>query len=813
MTSNAMFHRKRLAITFSILLSLVGLAGDIVTIGDGWTIVYPASGQNGVERGLRLASVELQSALYESIGIRVPVVKGDVTTGTNGSRIFIGGVFARRAGILSDDFTEWDNAIAEKDGDLYFFGHDRTGARPSNPKGCILPSALATTRFMKKHMGVLFLMPGNVGREVPKCSELCVPKGCLDRASVKSSYRVGRSFNYIFNLANGLPGQGAFHTYGGHTYPDACPRKKYFKEHPEYFAMDASGKRAWGVRDGAQACCISNPAFRKLLLEELLRRYDAGADVCELGQQDGSAYCHCDNCRAFYGTGDDWGEKYWLFHRDIAEEILRLRPGKLVQILSYGPTALPPKSFKIFPRNVMIEVAQYEEEHMRRWNDYTVPHGFTYYVYNWGWYQLQGFTPKCSLEGLVGQVRRFNRYGMKGVYLCGYGEMFGMEGPAYWIYGKLIEDPNVDVLSSLAIYYRGAFGAAAEPMKRFYDDLEMPLSIVEKRNSTCATDLFEETINRTKRLDPVDALATVYTSSRMSRMEAALAEAEQTPGLSDKQKKRLKLVRTEWDYVRNIGTIASLYVQYLAHPTLGLRDRILAALDVRKAMISNLFLDGKIHGVDGWPELGPLFGGPSLAHFQENGRLSAVIREPLTWDVGLLRRTGILPNRRMTPEERFAEIESAGLKPLTGFKALDNGVGGSTFEPYPDGTGFKFSQGTNHHVRVHKTVGAADGLLPGKTYIITWLTRWSHVNATKHYHGYFFGANFEPLARRTKDHKVSVAVPSRPLHSGSSNGWVCESAVMTVCDEPGFSSDFTFQFWGGRDSEAEVCGVTIKELK
>ena len=217
--------------------------------------------------------------------------------------------------------------------------------------------------------------------------------------------------------------------------------------------------------------------------------------------------------------------------------------------------------------------------------------------------------------------------------------------------------------------------------------------------------------------------------------------------------------------------------------------------------------------VEGWPELGPLFCGPSKAAFEENGRLSAIIREPLTWDAELLRRTRIVPGQRMTPEERLAEIARAGLKPLTGFKPIGAGTGGSTFEAYPDGTGFRFTQGTNQHVRVYKSVGAKDGLLPGRTYLISWLTRWDHVNAAKHYHGYFFSANFEPFENKTEDHKVAVSVPSRPLHSGSSNGWVRENAVMTVCDKPDFASLFMFHFWCGRDSEAEVCGVTIEELK
>jgi len=56
-----------------------------------------------------------------------------------------------------------------------------------------------------------------------------------------------------------------------------------------------------------------------------------------------------------------------------------------------------------------------------------------------------------------------------------------------------------------------------------------------------------------------------------------------------------------------------------------------------------------------------------------------------------------------------------------------------------------------------------------------------------------------------------VEEPGGSLHYGTSPGWVCESVVMTVCDNPKFRSEFTFRFWGGRDGVAEVRDVAIEE--
>ena len=788
-----------------------GVAADLVLEGE-WTVVRSdqPKGRNGLTKGFAGVADVLCEVLGESVGVKArSVVEGQQPPGP-GHRIFIGAPFAEAAGLMPADFKGYDWGIAEKDGDLYFFGRDRLGARPYSESGCVLPSALAAIKFMRERIGVLFLMPGRIGREIPKLDRLTVPKGYFRRGTVKADFQCGRGYDFAYNMANNIYGSGVAFSYGGHTYPSACPRDKYGETHPEYFARDKQGKPIWSD-PGHQACCVSNPGFRRLLYEELLRRYDAGAEICQLGQNDGPAdRCCCENCYNLYGTGDDWCEKLWLLHTDIAKQLLKDRPGKIVHIMCYGATANPPKTFKVFPSNVMIEVCRYGVDDMKKWDGYTVPHGFTFYIYNWGWYPILGFTPKRSVAGLVDQVQRFHHYGMKGIYRCGYGEMFGMEGPTYWAFNHLVEDPNVNIPATLATYYRGAFGPAAGAMRRFYEDLEAPLAEVEKLNSTKASDLVESTIKRTKRRDPIDSLATVYTPARVARMDAALKEAEETKGLSAKQIRRLELVRTEWNYVRNVGSIAYMYRNFRENSSRELCFRIFDALRTRNAMIEELFPNGKMRKVKGWPEIA-LFGNPPKEHFQQNGRLSAPIRVPLCWNVERMAKYRIVPNERMTPEERAAELKAAGLKPITTFSLFKGDkIPGVFFEPYPDGTGFRFGQGTNKHVRVIAYVGEKQGLLPGRTYRISWLARWENVNALKSWHGFYFSASY---GKRTKESKHIVEEPDGTPHYGTSPGWTRESVVMTIHDIPRFTSEFTFRFWGGTDGVAEVRDVAIEEVE
>jgi hypothetical protein len=302
--------------------------------------------------------------------------------------------------------------IAEKGGRLYMFGHDRPG-RTVKPNlawmVCILASVKAVTDFDYRFMGVRRILPGRTGVEIPKREGISVPDGFNRVSRPFMENGVGRRFDMMYSIANNIFGYGTYELYGGHTYHRACPDGKYFKDHPEYFAMK-NGKRIIGKSEGYSALCISNPEVKKLLVSYLLSKFDEGADVVELGQQDSGNFCECEKCQAYVGPdANTAGEKHWIFHRSIAEELYRLRPDKTVRITSYWLTDCRPATFKEFPPNVLIEICKYGEADMRKWDGYTVPHGFTYYIYNWGWYPLLGFTPKRSIAGLVDQVKRFHR--------------------------------------------------------------------------------------------------------------------------------------------------------------------------------------------------------------------------------------------------------------------------------------------------------------------------------------------------------------------------------------------------------------------
>ena len=645
-----------------VCMGLAACVASAVEITPDWKIVAPAHEAGVVRYGYEKAAKALQKDLAEGAGLKLEIVK---TAPKEGHAIYLGAVAAKAAGVRTDDLVWYDNAIVEKGGSIYLFGNDRA-RRNDSPAWewfrAALPTVGATVRFLHDYLGNRYCAPGETGRHVGHRDRVVVPDGTRSVERPSQLYGYDWRNDIIYSYGAGLRGMGLFHTYGGHTYPSAVP-VEMFKEHPEYFAL-RSGRRTVSASSRNTPLCISNPAVEELVIAELLKRYDAGVEVCQLAQNDGDVICECENCRAFYGTGDDWGEKLWCFHRHIAERIEKLRPGKIVHILCYGPTQPPPKTFTKFPSNVMVELCSYSEDTFEEWRKYEVPHGFTVYVYFWGNHTRPGFIGRHCFAYLAENARRFHRNNVKGVYRCGYGDLFGLEGPGYYVFNALMNDPERPIDALVAEYCQAAFGPASALMQRFYDTQDERLRGLDLVQSTYSV-RSGNGLGRYRRGLPKhngDLHAWAYPPETVRTMEDLLSRAEATSGLSDKEKRRLDLVRREFNYAKTMGEIGCLYSAYNWQPTQASFDALADALRRRREAMLGLS-DGKGGGIKlpDWPELVPLHGGGTWGGaywLQWNGRLAGTMGAPITWDVDFMRSKGVLPGVTMT-EAKVGRAEQA----------------------------------------------------------------------------------------------------------------------------------------------------------
>ena len=628
-----------------------------VEITPDYAIVVPDARPDDVPKHLAAVARELAHDIEESTGMRLPVVSAkDVHPKAKG--LYIGEMFAEREGLLPKDrpLENFDYVVAEKDGSIYLFGHDRTrfadpGRKTQWWRQCLLASGRAVVSFMENEMGVAFLAPGRAGRDIPKKKSLAVRKGVYRLRRESQIAGVSRELEMMYDLASGIYGLGTWRSHGGHLYPAAVPFAKYAKSHPEYFPLHGNARVK---SNGVNALCISNPEVEQLLVDFIVAEMDDGADIVELGQNDGTSWCQCEKCRAYAGTAPgDWGEKFWIFHRRIAEKVNALRPEKTVQIISYGPTAMPPRTFTAFPPNVMIELMNCRPAALSAWRNYKVARGFSNYVYHWGDYPSPGFTAKNSVAAMAAAARKYREYGIKIVYRCGYGELFGTEGPAYYVFNKLLFEPSLDETEVFGQYVSRAYGPAAKAMMKFH---ALQDERIEMYNALDAG------IDGNRRVVPkhaADMLAALYPPDVLAKLGNLLAAAERTAGLSAKHAMRLRLVRLEYDYLVHLIRPIHLYFGYLAAPSTDTFRPLADALESRASFIDSLG-DGKgrVRGIEGWDRLHPFFptGRFDRKRLATNGRLSARLDAPFAWDAKAMLAKGFLPGKTKV-EVRVPSVE------------------------------------------------------------------------------------------------------------------------------------------------------------
>lgn len=786
----------------------VSLRAAGVTVDGSWKIVYSdASESSAVRRALRVAGQEVSEDICEAVGIRLPVVEAS-RAGNPAHAIYIGAEPARAAGFDLGDLTWWTCRYAEKDGNVYCFGNDREGvAKCPSPEWfrCLLPSVKAVGHFLQDVVGVRFVMTGRVGTEVPKRDRIEIAGGLSRRVAFEHWFGSSRAEgdHMVSLIARGDIPMGVACSHGGHLYPAACDSTKDFDAHPEWFAMNKLGHRVRGPTRGQSALCISNPEVEERLCASMKASFAGGAAIVELGQQDGLNVCQCEKCRALYGTGDDWSEKFWLFHRHLAERMERECPGLTVMIISYALTGDPPKTFRRFPKNVMIELCDYTESSFMRWHGYEVPCGFSAYLYLWGNYPLPGYTPKRSFESLADLAARLRRHNVKGLYRCGGRGLEAIEGPQYYYLDRLLSEPGADAAKTLAEYCDAAYGPrAGAKIREFFTILDRCL-VPFCRESMGHFEASAAERERQRLQTPLETLGRIYDPASVARMQA-LVEAAGAEPMSDRQRIRFRRLKLEWAYARNMGAIANDWKAYWEKPGAGRFAKLAADVRFRRRFLDRVFdPEFRKRFSDEWSR-GALFCGDARERVDQNGRLGAVIHAPLEWDVDEIERSGLYPGDPTLVSRRRAYNREKGLKPV-GKWSLWNAKQG-VCEVRPDGSGFRFSPGPGGtDVRV---VGRVFGLKPDTRYRCSWFFRLENVSKTKREGGFYACVDWD-YGPEAPPHSYLREPAGGVGHVGTQD-WQFQSAVFTTRAKDAFAG-ITFRILNGSGT-AEVENVTIEEL-
>ncbi|HEY1050349.1 MAG TPA: DUF4838 domain-containing protein [Prosthecobacter sp.] len=671
-----------LFVALSLVCSLS--AADLVLARDGKTnyqIILPdAFPSHGVGEALTQTARLIQAA-FKANGVDLPVVtEKQRDTGKPG--LFLGDTTtARSHGVEASKLRGWSYVQRVVGRDVIICGHDQPApagqeAGSRNPSWDHLGTVKGVADFLRQHAGTRFLYPDLAARsgvkDAGKTDLLTSP--ALEFLptpviAVPADLHVSKEPVIEFNTAS--PPRGSFYdvannrfpfvdsAFGTHTYDRAIPVEKFHATHPEYFALIRTPGRGSNemsrVKDGQY--CISNPEVQELIYQDLTTQLDRGYETVDLGQPDGFRPCQCEPCNKLYDTGADWGEKLWIFHRRLAERVLAARPDKKVMMLSYILTAAPPKAFTKFPANTCINWCGTNEEDMALWKNHEVPGGFTGYVYNWCPNLGTRYTPMRTPLFVETQVRRLVKNRVQGVFRDGPGGLYGLEGPVYYIMGRMFDDAgNLQAKDLMQEFCEAAFGKerAARPMLRFYEQLYHAVEPYSQHLGTRGPAWTYNDIHGKRRklvTDPFQLLAFLYTPRLLSALETELASAEQT-AQTTKIATRLSLVRREFDYLKALMRVVHLTHAFEVQPDLASRERLLKSIDDRNVLVDSYYTEKKRtpRPMPGWDFV--MF--PPSGHYASHLRLAEDgYQEPysntsLNWNTQAVRAAPLPGAKRLT---------------------------------------------------------------------------------------------------------------------------------------------------------------------
>ncbi|MCX6880297.1 MAG: DUF4838 domain-containing protein [Verrucomicrobia bacterium] len=439
--------------------------------------------------------------------------------------------------------------------------------------------------FLERCCGVRWYGPTELNIVIPSKPTLAV-QGDEVRRAPAFAYRDGIGDGYPMVKAqwnNPTPDQrnlywrrlrvGGEKWAGNHSFrsfQDRFLRKN--PDHPELFEKERPDFFAQGRTGGPneRQLCFSNPDLvaqvaqdaRDFFDGKVLKGYQVAlGDYFALIPSDNNRSCMCERCLAllqrdrnnrkgrFFGNGT--ATHYWFgFVNAVAREVAKTHPGKYLSTLAYDVYSFAPEDFTLelnvavapclqtrnywAPRIKAHEHAFYEkwvaqDRPIYVWNYYNFPEMWTL---DGKWRCFPGF----SAHMLAEEIKMYHADHVRGVFLCGIGEQVD-----YYLTLKLYDDPTRNVDELLNEFFTNYFGAAAEPMARFYSLIESTYSNPENYPVEVRT------VDAQYHQDERIAWEFLGTEPRMTALGLLIAEAEKRAATDPERKRVLTWKEGVWD--------------------------------------------------------------------------------------------------------------------------------------------------------------------------------------------------------------------------------------------------------------------------
>ena len=325
------------------------------------------------------AAEELQSHVQQATGCKLPIQthwKG--TPSPDRPVIFVGASpYTKSLGFDPATLRFEEFVIDAAPGRIVLMGRDDPATVPftANPRDYCRGEAgtlLAVHTFLHDSLGVRWYYPGPLGTVVPKARDLAIP---TMQRKLRPEFSPRET---VISCGPGLEvseddwtkwvrrtRHGGASISMGHSFGSVVG-EEYVKPHPEYFAVDKNGRRAFHSQ-GAKLVqlCLSQPELVSLFVRKAREHFDASPSHRSFTIMPGDSMaghcCQCPQCTAQYDRSDDVprtmreSRYVWGFVNKVAAQLKRDYPDRLIFCCAYGGYRVPHSEVRYEP-NVAIGV-------------------------------------------------------------------------------------------------------------------------------------------------------------------------------------------------------------------------------------------------------------------------------------------------------------------------------------------------------------------------------------------------------------------------------------------------------------------------
>ena len=478
------------------VLAFSGCAADL-TLADGGKTEYKIVSADNASELDALAASDLAATLEEITGADFSAADGKRKS------IFVG----VKPECDKEPLRPFERRITTHDGNIYLYGEGERGNSNAvydflrDELGCRWYNHSGDKRIPKQSKPVIGELRRSIVPSIP----------CLTGSWIRDNQQCLRDFarrNAIVDELDNFIDTYRLHAgqrivpsglipVGGNIRNTPGPReyladKAYFKEHPEFFSMDETGKRVVTMQ-----LCYSNMAMRDEFernLEIMLKvmQYKGGRKLLGIGQDDnGGPFCCCPGCKELEKKYDHPAGPYYDFVLDMSKRFAKKHPEILLTFLAYREvqTLYPAKCLKKLPANLLPSYAPLECDFtkpldhpvnaiqiksFKEWAD--IAEQLHWWAYPTTYPRFNNAFP------LVANIRRIAEnfrlgHQLKVLYaFCQFGaktdNCFGFNDMRPFILAELCRDITLDENKLVAEYAHACYGKAAAPMLKYIDELE-----------------------------------------------------------------------------------------------------------------------------------------------------------------------------------------------------------------------------------------------------------------------------------------------------------------------------------------------------